>query len=100
MDVGCIHADASWCFLSVQGFKRREGANQVLSRILWSIMELTLICLKENLSLQGYIIFFTSSKYFISIHRCPKLSISHHTPQKKLFELLQFCRHQGTLRIP
>jgi hypothetical protein len=48
MDMCCIHADASWCFLSVQGFKRRVGANQVLSKILRSIMELTLICLEDK----------------------------------------------------
>jgi hypothetical protein len=41
--VCCIHANASWCFLSAKGFKNALGAVQILSRIFWTFLEIFLI---------------------------------------------------------
>jgi hypothetical protein len=70
--VGCIHADASWCFLSAKGFKIHLG---VVQKSFGNFPDFSEIYSHFPSSyfylLEGSKIFRLSSKYFIWIVRVP-----------------------------
>jgi hypothetical protein len=72
MVVCCIHADASWCFLSANGFKIRLGAVQKSSGSYPDFSEIySHFPLSYFYLLEGSKTVVMSTKYFIWIVRVP-----------------------------
>jgi hypothetical protein len=68
----CIHANASWCFLSAKGFKKAfrsyPNPSENFSGFFWNLFS---FFLSYFYLLEGSKILFMSSKYFIWIVHVP-----------------------------